>query len=607
MVIRVDIFFGCGLVFPRKIFACYHSSRHGSTNIRDMSFEFDAATGNLTSRSGMFGSQTETFGYDDLHRLTSVSGGSEMTMNYSPSGNIIYKTGLGEYTYGEHGAGQHAVTRVASYTGSALQQNVVFNDINRPGTISQGGYFLNITYGADRQRVKSTLKRYGTPVRTIIYAGNYERITNHETGVTREFVFLPGGVIHMRQGNQNIIYYTHTDHLGSIIRITDGNGATVFAATYDAWGMKTVTTNTIGFHRGYTGHEHLPEFGLINMNARLYDPILGRFLSPDPFVADPLFSQDYNRYMYARNNPLLYTDPTGEFPWLIVGIGVAIGMWRGGAIANDGKANPLKWDWNSGKTWGYMLGGGIIGGVSAYAGASLYAWGMTAASSVGLGGFQAGFHAGMISGGASIGINSLGMNLLSGMNFRDAVGLAGIDMWKGGFSSGIGSGVSEGIRAFRDGRTFWTGERIETITWDIPNVGSQRLNDCVPTSFAEANDFFGGNISYEEFLSLSGYIDNVGVRLANDPNAYRNFVSEHFNTRPLGAPALGRPEIVRNIRDAGHLIHTNMPYGTIRHADNLRSIRYFPNGRIVLRYRIGRYRLSSVNNNWWFYTLSGAR
>lgn len=68
--------------------------------------------------------------------------------------------------------------------------------------------------------------------------------------------------------------------------------------------------------RGFTGHEHLPEFGLINMNGRLYDPLLGRFLSPDNNVQMPDFSQSFNRYSYAFNNPLIYTDPDGE--WAIL-------------------------------------------------------------------------------------------------------------------------------------------------------------------------------------------------------------------------------------------------------------------------------------------------
>jgi RHS repeat-associated protein len=65
-------------------------------------------------------------------------------------------------------------------------------------------------------------------------------------------------------------------------------------------------------YRGYTFHEHLPEFGLINMNGRMYDPILGRMLSPDNYVQAPNSSQSYNRYSYVMNNPLKYNDPSGE-------------------------------------------------------------------------------------------------------------------------------------------------------------------------------------------------------------------------------------------------------------------------------------------------------
>ena len=65
--------------------------------------------------------------------------------------------------------------------------------------------------------------------------------------------------------------------------------------------------------RGYTGHEHLPWFGLLNMNARLYDPAVGRFLSPDPLVQAPDNTQNYNRYSYCLNNPLRYVDKFGTY------------------------------------------------------------------------------------------------------------------------------------------------------------------------------------------------------------------------------------------------------------------------------------------------------
>ena len=63
----------------------------------------------------------------------------------------------------------------------------------------------------------------------------------------------------------------------------DEEGMKVFDATYDAWGKQTVSLNTIGLHRGYTGHEMINEFDIINMNGRLYDPVLGRFFRATTF------------------------------------------------------------------------------------------------------------------------------------------------------------------------------------------------------------------------------------------------------------------------------------------------------------------------------------
>jgi RHS repeat-associated protein len=65
--------------------------------------------------------------------------------------------------------------------------------------------------------------------------------------------------------------------------------------------------------RGYTGHETVGgvDGGLIHMNGRLYDSVLGRFTSPDPYIPYPEQSQSYNRYSYVRNNPLSFVDPSG--------------------------------------------------------------------------------------------------------------------------------------------------------------------------------------------------------------------------------------------------------------------------------------------------------
>ncbi len=78
---------------------------------------------------------------------------------------------------------------------------------------------------------------------------------------------------------------------------------------------KRISNAKTPLQRGYCGHIHYDHFGLIDMGGRVYDPILGRFLSPDPYVQAPENSQNFNRYSYCLNNPLKYTDPTGEFVW----------------------------------------------------------------------------------------------------------------------------------------------------------------------------------------------------------------------------------------------------------------------------------------------------
>jgi RHS repeat-associated protein len=95
---------------------------------------------------------------------------------------------------------------------------------------------------------------------------------------------------------------------------------------FDAWGKRMQPNGTadpdgqlnlVSTDRGFTGHEHLDELGFVHMNGRIDDPLLGRFLSPDPHIQDEGLLQNYNRYSYVLNNPLRYTDPSGEV-WQIV-------------------------------------------------------------------------------------------------------------------------------------------------------------------------------------------------------------------------------------------------------------------------------------------------
>ncbi|MBR4810699.1 MAG: RHS repeat-associated core domain-containing protein, partial [Bacteroidaceae bacterium] len=104
-----------------------------------------------------------------------------------------------------------------------------------------------------------------------------------------------------------------TDHLGSIISMAD-NGDLCYDVHYDVWGNREVGLPFYySIERGFTGHEHIDGIGLIDMRGRMYDPVLGRFLSPDAFVQAPTNPQNFNRYSYCLNNPLKYSDPSGNF------------------------------------------------------------------------------------------------------------------------------------------------------------------------------------------------------------------------------------------------------------------------------------------------------
>ena len=102
---------------------------------------------------------------------------------------------------------------------------------------------------------------------------------------------------------------------------TDEAGAIIESLANEPWGKqlndsfngaeKAQDYNPEETDRGFTGHEHLTGVGLIHMNGRVYDPEIGRFVSPDLLIQDPENSQSFNRYTYVWNNPLRYTDPTG--------------------------------------------------------------------------------------------------------------------------------------------------------------------------------------------------------------------------------------------------------------------------------------------------------
>jgi RHS repeat-associated protein len=129
----------------------------------------------------------------------------------------------------------------------------------------------------------------------------------------------------INQNGVETLYYGYADNQGSLIALTDASGNVVEKYAYDPWGARRNPNDWTQLpspqgegsgvryltNRGYTGHEHLDLFNIINMNGRVYDPLTAQFYSPDPFIQSGNDWKNYNRYSYCMNNPTRYTDPSG--------------------------------------------------------------------------------------------------------------------------------------------------------------------------------------------------------------------------------------------------------------------------------------------------------
>jgi RHS repeat-associated protein len=134
--------------------------------------------------------------------------------------------------------------------------------------------------------------------------------------IQRSTYMIAGQVVAMRvssnpSGEDDGLYYLYHDHLGSVRAIQDSDGNAPVLMDYAPFGGSFGRENAVT-DRGYTGHRHNDDLGLIYMNARYYLPDVKRFISADTIVPDPTNPQQYNRYSYVLNNPLRYSDPTGH-------------------------------------------------------------------------------------------------------------------------------------------------------------------------------------------------------------------------------------------------------------------------------------------------------
>ena len=325
-----------------------------------MAFTWNNETGNMTSRTGVAGTGvTENFTYDNLDRLTSVSQNNSVTdaITYGDDGNILSRTGMG--TYGYLSSKPHAVTQVdnTDYLIASASQQIDYHPSGKAMLIREGENSQRLFYGPDGTRWLQVDSVNGQTVSKTYYDDDFEmRVAGNHT---HKYHYLEEGLLTYKYDSSvTDHYYLLTDNVGSITHVVNGEGGTVFDAKYDSWGKQKVTNNSIGFFRGYGGHEMLPQYRLVNMDGRMYDYALGRFLSPDNYVQEPDNSQSFNRYTYCLNNPLKYTDPSGElfgYDDLIIGAAAFIS----GYVANG--LSSHNWGWKSVQNGLISAGMALIG------------------------------------------------------------------------------------------------------------------------------------------------------------------------------------------------------------------------------------------------------
>jgi RHS repeat-associated protein len=338
----------------------------GGTPLMALTFNHDLR-GYLSTRQSYLTGETEQFTHDELGRLTywnGASGGNwSVQYDYDDIGNMKLRTQTNpdgswhkdEFTSGpdtanNHWGGPHAATTAsASDSGDgqgrggsthiynydvlgrqiqADSRTTTFTDFDLPRTITYSSLNMvwSFAYDAGGQRASKLETLSSGLTSSTIYVGKlYEKRTDTNGAVTH-IMYVHGErgsvVVQVTQpdgGTSPTFDYMHNDQLGSVANVTTPSASGSSQMRFDPFGSRIGTTTPpsqasnqlLRVRTGFTGQESEDDLGLVNMNGRLYDPYLARFISADPMITRPWNSQEYNRYSYANNSPFRFTDTTG--------------------------------------------------------------------------------------------------------------------------------------------------------------------------------------------------------------------------------------------------------------------------------------------------------
>lgn len=446
---------------------------NGTSTVVDINYTYNVQRGILLNRNNLVFGKDETYEYDDLDRLLveSTNGTTIQNYTYDKRGRMTSNTDVGKYNFNEQDYKLQSInfnSKGSTLNGSRGFAEIQYNAFKNPNEIYLAGkdrisfdysilktrsvsYYGSLsTTAADRPN-----RKYYSADKAIeiVREGALTKIITYVTGDPYSANYMKVDLLTGGSLTSSNHYYLHRDNQSTIVAITsaDASGTVIEKRYFDAWGnLKNAVVagtayapNAMGWvvqlliDRGYTGHEFLKTVGLVHMNGRIYDPVLRRFMSPDNYVQDPYNTQNFNRYGYVWNNPLLYVDPSGEFGFIAaIIIGAVVGMLANG-INNSMQGIPF---WYGAGKAGFM---GAVSGAISFGIGSIAADAFGQYFSVGKALFQAGMH-GMTSG------------MMSAMQ-------------DGSFASGFAAGaisslVSSGIEGLADSDGMFTDEDYTSYT-----------------------------------------------------------------------------------------------------------------------------------------------
>ena len=278
---------------------------------------------------------TYTYTYDKLHRLISETNTGDYNPAENPEKNrytYIYSNNHINavnqislngtdyyYTYDDNGNMNSGpdFTDPMQIASRVMEFNADNMPIRIEHAIGEDVLSTCIIYNGDGVRAKKTIYeviqlKKKIKVRewsTTYYVGKHFEVIN---GEPVRYIFA--GNLRIAKVTDSATHYFHKDHLNSSVAMTDENGTAVETSEYMPFGHERNHTGKDVTDYKFTDQELDTETGLYNYDARLYDPVIGRFISPDSIVPDLYDPQSLNSYSYCRNNPLIYTDPSGHEP-----------------------------------------------------------------------------------------------------------------------------------------------------------------------------------------------------------------------------------------------------------------------------------------------------